>query len=106
MKYRLEESKLQLMRAIFSQTPAIEQVVLYGSKAKGTHKPFSDVDITLKGSALTDEDLTDVMYRLSESSLPYFYDVSPFRNIGNPDLKDHIIRKGKSIYERAMTNKQ
>lgn len=100
MKYGLEDSELQLMSDIFAQTPAIEQVVLYGSRAKGTHKPFSDVDITLKGNELTDEDLTDVMYRLSESSLPYFYDVSLFRNISNPDLRDHITRRGKNIYER------
>ena len=101
MKYGLEDSELQQMSYIFSQTPAIEQVVLYGSRAKGTHKPFSDVDITLKGEALTDDDLTDVMYRLSESLLPYFYDVSLFRNISNSDLRDHITRRGKSIYERT-----
>lgn len=104
MKYGLEDSELQLMSDIFSQTPAIEQVVLYGSRAKGTHKPFSDVDITLKGDTLTNEDLTDVMYRLSESSLPYFYDVSIFQDIDSPTLRDHIMRRGKNIYEKTYTD--
>ena len=98
MKYGLEDSELQQMRDIFSQSPAIEQVVLYGSRVKGTYKPFSDVDITLKGDHLTDDDLTDVMMRLSESSLPYFYDVSLFRNISNAALIDHINRRGETIY--------
>lgn len=101
MRYGLEDSELQQMDAIFAQSPAIEQVILYGSRAKGTHKPFSDVDITLKGDRLTDEDLTDVMYRLSESSLPYFFDVSLFRNISNPELRSHIQRRGEIIYNNA-----
>ena len=71
----MEDSELRLMQEIFSQSPNIEKAVLYGSRAKGTNKPFSDVDITLVGEKLTNDDLTDVMYRLSESSLPYFCDV-------------------------------
>lgn len=98
MMYGMEDSELQLMRDIFSQSPNIEKVVLYGSRAKGTNKPFSDVDITLIGDNLTDDDLTDVMYRLSESLLPYFCDVSLFKNLSNPELIEHIRRKGKEIF--------
>lgn len=96
--YGMEDEELQLMRNIFSMTPHLEKVVLYGSRAKGTNKPFSDVDITLIGDQLTQDDLTDVMYRLSESSLPYFCDVSLFSHLNNPALIDHIQRKGKIIY--------
>ena len=99
MMYGMEDSELRLMQDIFAQTPGIKQVILYGSRAKGTNKPFSDVDITLVGDGLTDEELTDVMYRLSESSLPYFCDVSLFKNLSNPALIDHIRRVGKPIYK-------
>lgn len=98
MMYGLEEEELQLMREVFAQSPHIEAVVLYGSRAKGNYKPFSDVDITLLGDRLTEDDLTDVMYRLSESSLPYFCDVSLYKRLSNPALIDHIQRKGKPIY--------
>lgn len=98
MMYGMEDEELQLMRNIFSMTPHLEKVVLYGSRAKGTNKPFSDVDITLIGDQLTQDDLTDVMYRLSESSLPYFCDVSLFSHLNNPALIDHIQRRGKIIY--------
>ena len=98
MKYGLEDSELMLMRDIFAQSANIEKVILYGSRAKGTNKPFSDVDITLVGKNLTEDDLTDVMYRLSESSLPYFCDTSLFSHLINPALIDHIQRRGKVIY--------
>jgi len=98
MKYGMLDEELKLMHDIFAQTSTLEKVVLYGSRAKGTNKPFSDVDITLVGDCMTDDDLTDVMYRLSESSLPYFCDVSLFKNLNNPALIDHIRRRGKEIY--------
>ena len=93
------DEELLLMRDIFAQIPALERVVLYGSRAMGTNKPFSDIDITLVGNQLTNDDLTEVMFQLSESSLPYFCDVSLFHNLNNPALKDHIQRRGRTIFE-------
>ena len=97
--YGILDEELQLMRHIFAQTPTLERVVLYGSRVKGTNKPFSDVDITLIGDRLTNDDLTDVMFRLSESSLPYFDDVSLFKDLTNTALIEHIQRRGRTIYE-------
>ena len=96
--YGLNDEEMKMMHDIFAQTVNIDKVILYGSRAKGTYKPFSDVDITLVGDQLTEEDLTDVMFRLEESSLPYFCDVSLFKNLSSPDLISHIRRMGKTIY--------
>jgi len=96
--YGLDDEEMKMMHDIFAQTVNIDKVILYGSRAKGTYKPFSDVDITLVGDQLTEEDLTDVMFRLDESSLPYFCDVSLFKNLSSPDLISHIRRMGKTIY--------
>lgn len=96
--YGLDDDEMKMMHDIFAQTVNIDKVILYGSRAKGTYKPFSDVDITLVGDQLTEEDLTDVMFRLEESSLPYFCDVSLFKNLSSPDLISHIRRMGKTIY--------
>lgn len=96
--YGLDDEEMKMMHDIFAQTVNIDKVILYGSRAKGTYKPFSDVDITLVGDQLTEEDLTDVMFRLEESSLPYFCDVSLFKNLSSPNLISHIRRMGKTIY--------
>ena len=94
----MEDDELQLMNDTFAKTANLQQVILYGSRAKGNNRPFSDVDITLIGDSLTDDDLADVAFRLSESSLPYFCDVSLFSRLDNPALIDHIKRCGKIIY--------
>ncbi len=98
MKYGLEDDELRLINETLAQTANLQQAILYGSRAKGNYRPFSDVDITLIGDRLTDDDLADITYRLSESSLPYFCDVSLFSRLNNPALIDHIRRRGKAIY--------
>ncbi|MBQ9646250.1 MAG: nucleotidyltransferase domain-containing protein [Prevotella sp.] len=98
MMYGLEDDELLLLRDIFSRTANLRKVILYGSRAKGNYRPFSDVDITLVGDHLTDDDLADVSARLADSSLPYFCDVSLFSRLDNPALIDHIVQRGKTIY--------
>lgn len=100
--YGLDLEEMQILQQIFSETNGLEEVILYGSRAKGNNKPFSDIDITLLGERLSDEDLTDICYKLSESSLPYFCDVSIFHHLTSPSLIDHIKRRGKTIFKRSQ----
>lgn len=98
--YGLSDKEFAEMKAIFGQCKNLEKVILYGSRAKGNYKKFSDVDITLEGDNLTLADLFRIQDLLYESDLPYMYDVSIFSKISNPDLTDHIRRKGIVIWER------
>ena len=54
----------------------------------------------LEGDNLTLADLFRIQDLLYESDLPYMFDVSIFSKISNPDLTDHIRRKGIVIWER------
>ena len=47
MKFGLKESDIELIKKVFSNYPEVEKVILYGSRAKGTYKPASDIDLTL-----------------------------------------------------------
>ena len=98
--YGLSDKEFDEMTAIFGKFKNLEKVILYGSRAKGNYKKFSDVDITLEGDNLTLADLFQIQDLLYESDLPYMYDVSIFSSITNPDLIDHIRRRGIEIWER------
>ena len=99
--YGLSDKEFDEMTAIFSKCKNLEKVILYGSRAKGNYKKFSDVDITLEGDNLTLADLFQIQDFLYESDLPYMYDVSIFSTITNQDLIDHIRRRGVVIWERG-----
>lgn len=100
-RFGFSDSEWLQLQHIISSNPNIERVILYGSRAKGNFKEFSDVDMTLTGSQLSRHDLLRLQASFHESSLPYTFDLSIFPKINNPQLIDHIKRLGVVIYERC-----
>ena len=100
MKFGLKEHTIEKMNGVFAQFPEVEKVMLYGSRAKGTYRPGSDIDLTLMGSALNLKTLFRIETELDDLLLPYMIDLSIFEHIDNPDLLDHIRRVGKVFYQR------
>jgi len=79
----------------------VERAVILGSRAKGTHKEYSDVDIALYGdlNSLTAEEIACV---LDELPLVYKFDVIVYNDIKNEALREHIERAGVGIYRKAI----
>ena len=100
MRYGIKEEQWDMLSNIFAKNPKIEKVLLYGSRAKGTYKPFSDVDITFVGDDLSTTDLADTMNAIDDLLLPYMFDISLYHKLKSPELLDHISRKGIVIYNR------
>jgi type I restriction enzyme S subunit len=100
----LKDSDVNKINSVFSNHHEVEQAVLYGSRAKGTYKPYSDIDLTLKGSL----DLSKkwkIEFELDDLLLPYKMDISIFEQIANPDLISHINRIGRVFYQKCETEK-
>jgi len=94
-KFGLSAEVIEKVLDVFAKHSEIEQVVIYGSRAKGNYKAGSDIDLTLKGSKELDmEVLYQVIGELDELNLPYTFDVSLYNSITNKDLIDHIDRVG------------
>lgn len=85
---------LEKIRNIFRRYPNIEQVILFGSRAKGTHREGSDIDVALKGDHLDSRLLTQIGLDYDALYLPWKLDVILYDTIENPDLKDHVDRIG------------
>jgi predicted nucleotidyltransferase len=85
---------LEKIRKVFAAYPEINQVILYGSRAKGNYRRGSDIDLTIKSDQLTLLQLMRIEQELDDLLLPYKIDLSLFRTIENQDLIDHIERVG------------
>jgi predicted nucleotidyltransferase len=99
----LSDATLATVQAILASCPAVETAIVYGSRAKGNFSTGSDIDLTLVGAALTQEMLSHLVGQFEESNLPYQVDLSIFRDIDNPSLREHIERLGKVLYQRTET---
>jgi type I restriction enzyme S subunit len=100
--FGLKQEHIDAIRRCFAAIPAIREVVIYGSRAKETHKPGSDIDLTIIDDDISSSDLVRLDSALDDLMLPYKFDLSLKRKIKNPDLIDHINRVGKIFYQREV----
>jgi len=98
--FGLKESVIAAMNGVFTACPQIERVILYGSRAKGTFRTGSDIDLTIVGDEVTHGQLLRLANQLDDLLLPYKIDLSLLRQIENPDLLEHIRRVGVVFYEK------
>lgn len=100
MKYGLSDETIKMILEVFSRYPQIEKAVLYGSRAKGTFKNGSDIDLVVAGAAVDIPILNRINGDLDDLLLPYTFDLSILDFITNPELVDHIKRVGIVLYTR------
>jgi len=100
MRFGLKEEDIGAINAIFSLYPAIDKVVLYGSRAKGNYKPGSDIDLTVIEHGLTFDDLLHIDRQLDDLLLPITFDLSLYRKLDHPELLAHIQRVGVIFFSR------
>ena len=98
--FGLTDQEIQQLKVYLAAIPEIKRAWIYGFRAKGNYKDFSDVDLTLEGVALTRRHLLRLATQLHDSSLPYQFDLSLYDTLKNPDLLSHIGRCGRIIYEK------
>lgn len=83
---------------VLQSFPYIQKVVLYGSRAKGTFKPGSDIDLSLFGDQLNTAHLLKIENSLDDLLLPYKIDINIYKNIDNENLKKNIDKEGVVFY--------
>lgn len=82
------------LREVFRAWPQIDRVILYGSRAKGSYRTGSDIDLCILGETLSLPDLLAIESRIDDLLLPWKVDLSLFHKIDNPALLEHIQRVG------------
>ena len=101
MDLGLRQSDIDYIIKVISEFSEIEKAVVFGSRAKGNFKPGSDVDIAIYGHNITFDTLSALHSRLEEQGpLPYFFDVVDYTHLSHKELKKHIDRAGKVIFQR------
>ena len=97
--YGISERSFQLLLKTFEGFPEIDQVLLFGSRAKGNYRTGSDIDLAVKGKKVGPA----LIFRLKSTfnerlPIPYEVDVVGYEDLNHESLKEHIDRVGKVIY--------
>ncbi len=100
-KFGLDKTIIENFRKIFSKYEEVERACIFGSRAKGTYKKTSDIDIVLYGKNLTHTINTKIYYDIDGLYLVYKIDLINFNSLSeNDSLRKNIIKEGVEIYAR------
>ena len=95
----LSEKTLAQIRSVLARFPEVEGAVLFGSRAKGTHKPGSDIDLALRGASLDWRVLGRIEDALDDLLLPYCFSLLVHDEKTDPAVAAHIARVGWVLYQ-------
>jgi len=90
-----------MLQTELSQYPDVRQAILFGSRAMGTQRPNSDIDVCLDAPGMPFPTYLQLAGTLDELVLPYSLDLVLKDHIDNPDLLSHIKRVGVVVYHRT-----
>ena len=105
MPFGLTTTIISAITAPLAACPSVTRLVLFGSRAKGNHKPGSDIDIAVYGSNLTLKDFLDFSIKIDGLEIAHKVDLVHYQKITDPDLIDHITRVGIVLYEKETNRK-
>lgn len=84
--------------AILKNNIRVKSAYLFGSRAIGTYKESSDIDIVLIGATLTLSDIADLLSEIELTTIPYKVDLLVKHKIKNIALLDHIDKLAVKLF--------
>lgn len=103
-RFGLKPSEIMAIQNAAARFPNVESILIFGSRAKGTEKAASDIDLAVKGKGVSPEEILKLKDILEEETLiPYFFDIIHYNTLQSPALKSHIHRVGKAIYRKTAS---
>jgi len=100
MSFGLPDSLIEKINNILQNHSEVEEVLIYGSRAKGNYREGSDIDMVLKGELLTEDIRNRIFWEIDELNSPYTLDLSIYHQITSQELIQHIDRVGKPIFQK------
>lgn len=100
-EFGLSDQNMKEITEVLERYPQVHKAVIYGSRATGTYRTGSDIDLTLFcDESLTHDVLLLIISDIEDTWIPHFVDLSIFDQIQDEGLKAKIRREGKVFYER------
>jgi predicted nucleotidyltransferase len=96
---QLASKLVEEIRAVASESPSVERVWLFGSRARDEATPRADIDLAVECPAAGAADFARVSLRMSELETLLPVDVVRLEEAG-AEMSRRVLRDGVLLYER------
>lgn len=90
----IPDQTLAQITDVMGRFPEVERVILFGSRAKSTHRRGSDIDLALVGRSLDWRTVGNIDTALDDLPTPYSFSLVIFDEKLDPSVAAHIRRAG------------
>ena len=102
----LRERDLSWLRQTFHRFPWVSEVRVFGSRATGTARRSSDIDLAISAPEATPNQWQHLVETLESAPIIYELDVVRIDQTLNPRLNEKILREGLRIYPESSVTAQ
>ena len=100
--FGLSEIVIKEIRDVFEKHHNINEVIIFGSRAKGNYKECSDIDLAVKGDDISYNQLLDISNQIDDIGILYKVDIIDYGKDMKNLIVRHIDRVGKLFYQRDI----
>jgi len=97
LRYGLSEQIITSLREVFQRFPAVNKVLVFGSRATGEYRPYSDIDLAVIAPGMSERDFSLLWCALDDLPILFKLDVLHFEQVTNEKLKQSILREGQPL---------
>jgi len=100
-EFGLDESLLRKIVSVIAKRLSVERAVIYGSRARGNFKNYSDIDIAISAPSMPGAEFSQLAFDIDSLPIIFKMDIVHLEPLKNAPLKEKILRDGKTIFERS-----
>lgn len=87
------------LQRLFDRTPGLERVLLFGSRAQGTFRNASDIDLAVDGPNMSRRDVARLRGEIEELELMYPVDLVSLQDKLDERFRGFIERDGRVVWQ-------
>lgn len=100
MELGIRDEIIEKIKEIAQEDKSIKKIYIFGSRAKGTYKSKSDIDIAVEFyDGFDEEDFLRLYNAIQEINTLYKFDIINLNEDLEEKFKNNILEEGKVIYE-------
>ena len=104
IRHGLSQRVIEEINGVLARFPDVDEAILFGSRAKGTYKPGSDIDLALVGANLNWRIVGKIYDALDDLLQPYRFSLIVYDKSTDPEVAAHIRRVGIPLFQRERVD--